>query len=567
MKFNYSIYKKIIFLALVSFLVGCEENLDLSPKTTISDINFWNNTNELEMACNYMYTFLPGLGSAQDPTGQAYPNQEMYGNLMAGSGSNVISNGARTTPATSAEWDGYYKLIRAANNILEKSGNVEGAEAIIKKYQGEAHFFRAFGHFELVKRFGDVPYMHRTATMGDPLLTIARTPRETIMDSIYADLDKAATWCPTPASQIATEYGRITSTAALALKSRIALFQGTWNKYHNLGNAEKHLQIVIQASDSIIKSGMHSLFTSRGDTSYYMLFQYEDGKTKKNYTYTSNKENILIRLYGQNPDNNISTHNMSNGSQGTFAYRPTREIVDAYLFSDGLPVGKSPLDSTLLQTSSATEHRNRDPRFAMVIYSPGSQYVSTSGNAYAFTQGVSYITRKYFFKSDVNTQTNFVNYNAIRYAEVLLNYAEAKFELNGSISDADLDLTINALRNRATNNNPEKLALISNAFVTANGLDMRQEIRRERKVELFFEGFSYWDMLRWKTAETELPKALLGPKYFTIMKSPGTPKNADGFVVYENESKRKFNPERDYLWPIPTKELALNPNLEQNPNW
>jgi len=345
------------------------------------------------------------------------------------------------------------------------------------------------------------------------------------------------------------------------------LFEGTRNKFHNQGNAQKHLQIAIDAADAVINSGMHSLFISRGDTSYYCLFQYEDGKTKKNYTYASNKENILVRLYGQNVENSIAFHNISNGTQALSAYRPTRNIMDSYLFNDGLPVGKSPLDSTLIQKNSDTEYQSRDPRMAMVIYRPGSPYMTVDGNAYKFVQNVGYITRKYFFKNDVGTQTNFVNYNAIRYAEILLNYAEAKYELNGSITDADLDLTINALRNRATNNKPEKLALISNVFVSTNGLDMREEIRRERKVELFFEGFSYWDLLRWKTAETELPKALLGPKYFTTMNSPKTPVSADGYVVYENATKRFFNPTRDYLWPIPTKELALNPNLTQNPNW
>lgn len=110
---------------------------------------------------------------------------------------------------------------------------------------------------------------------------------------------------------------------------------------------------------------------------------------------------------------------------------------------------------------------------------------------------------------------------------------------------------------------------LTNSFVSANGLDMRTEIRRERKVELAFEGFEYWDLLRWKTAEIELPKAILGPKYFQaempLVTNPVL--DANGNIILEAASKRGFNVQRGYLWPIPTNEIALNPNLTQNPGW
>jgi hypothetical protein len=159
---------------------------------------------------------------------------------------------------------------------------------------------------------------------------------------------------------------------------------------------------------------------------------------------------------------------------------------------------------------------------------------------------------------------SFIDRILIRYAEVLLNNAEAKFELNGSISDEDLNKTINLLRDRVG------MIHLTNAFVAANGLDMRTEIRRERRIELALEGFRYWDLIRWKTAETELPKTLKGTKYFpdeygtTAQVTIG----ADGFVVVQDVSKRHFDPQRDYLWPLPLQELGLNPNLgDNNPNW
>jgi len=154
----------------------------------------------------------------------------------------------------------------------------------------------------------------------------------------------------------------------------------------------------------------------------------------------------------------------------------------------------------------------------------------------------------------------------IRYAEVLLNYAEAKYELNGSISDADLDLSINLLRTRG------KIAKLSNAFVNSNGLTMRDEIRRERRVELAAEGFRYWDLIRWKAAETELIKPVLGNYFFKNEFFPSGAVTAvkltsDNYLLLQEASFRRFNPARDYLWPFPINEIALNPSLKQNPNW
>src|SRR5690606_28773232 len=155
----------------------------------------------------------------------------------------------------------------------------------------------------------------------------------------------------------------------------------------------------------------------------------------------------------------------------------------------------------------------------------------------------------------------------IRYAEVLLTYAEAKFELNEAISDADLNLTINVLRDRAG-----FTAKLTNAFVTANNLSMRDEIRRERSVELALEGFRYDDLIRWKTAETVLPQAILGAKYTTadwIDTPVGTLNlNTDQVLIVEPASSRSFDPKRDYLYPIPINEISLSGgNVEQNPYW
>jgi hypothetical protein len=146
---------------------------------------------------------------------------------------------------------------------------------------------------------------------------------------------------------------------------------------------------------------------------------------------------------------------------------------------------------------------------------------------------------------------------------VLLTYAEAKFELTNAISDADLDISINLLRTRA------KIAKLNNALVTNNNLNMRDEIRRERRVELAQEGHRYWDIIRWKIAETELPKPVLGNFFFKTEFGTATTVNLtpDNFILVTPASFRKFDPAKDYLWPLPLNEISLNPNLKQNPGW
>ena len=170
--------------------------------------------------------------------------------------------------------------------------------------------------------------------------------------------------------------------------------------------------------------------------------------------------------------------------------------------------------------------------------------------------------RKFANVDDWNTQASLIDRPVLRYAEVLLTYAEARFELDNAISDADLDLTLNRLRARAG------VAKLTNAFVTANGLTMREEIRRERRVELAQEGFRYWDLIRWKTAEIELPKPILGIYFFKSEFPPATVNlTPDNFILVQATNFRKFDPAKDYLWPLPINEISLNPALKQNPGW
>lgn len=576
---NRKYYKSILWFSLIAafYLVGCTKNLTQVPKTQLSDPNFWKTTSDLSQACNYLYTFLNGLGS-DDPSGFPSPLQDNYSDKAFGDRSIGFGDGSSIAASTSNEWNNYYELIRAANNILEKSANVVGDQTLINRYKGEARFFRAMGYFELVKRFGDVPYINRTLTLDDTLLYTGRTPRQAVVDSIYADLEFAAANCPQANALAPAEYGRITRSAALSYKSRVGLFEGTWDKFRSLSTANQNLQMAVNAASTVITEGNHSLYTAQGADSYLYEFQYDGGAAgnpvqtvpggQVNYTYATNKENIIVKLYGQNLSNNIVSHNFGRQYLDQAHIAPTRAMLDTYLYKDGLPQGISPFDSSGKETSSLTEFQNRDPRLTMSIYNK-NEITPSIGGLINYVPGITYRYRKYWIVSDWNANISFVNFSNLRYGEVLLNYAEALFELNGQISDADLDKTVNALRRRATNNDETKLPLLTNAFVSSHGLNMRTEIRRERTVELAFEGQAYWDLLRWKTAESALPKSVLGRKYFSFENPSGTTPNLtpDGYVVLEAAANRKFDPKRDYLWSIPTKEIALNDKLGQNPYW
>jgi hypothetical protein len=563
--------KVLLILAIAQPIVwGCKDELDQVAQTAITDPTFWKTTNDLALGCNYLYLSLPGLSNNTDGSGFTTAMQDDHSDIasVATGSPNEVSNGSRTNaPATSSEWSNFYKYIRAANNVIEKSAGVTGEATVVSRYVGEARFFRAFAYFELTKRFGDVPLILKTLTTDDPLLYGPRDARETVIDSIYADLDFAAANCPQPdklSAASGNEYGRITRSAALAFKSRVALFEGTRQKNFATGTPEKHLQLALDASNLVITEGKHSLFTyaSKKDSSFFYLFQYAGE------TYAANKEVILARLYGQNITNNITFHSYGRSILEAGQMVATRSYMDMVLFKDGLPSGKSKFDSTAVQTSTLTEYLNRDPRLVMTIFKKGDYFGSTF--ALYFVPTTAYRIKKYYIPADWIQNQSYVDFMMLRYAEVLLNYAEATIELTGKISDADLDKTINLLRSRATNDQPALLPFLSNAFVMANGLDMRTEVRRERTVELAFEGFRYWDLIRWKTAEKELLKPLIGPKYFPKEYSTGTaaPALQDGYVLIEAENKRSFNVTRDYLWPLPVNELGLNPNLgNNNPGW
>lgn len=551
---NFRKKHNIIIISLLATLCmsSCLKELDNKyPETSVNDINFWKTESHLVMATNYLYTFLPGITEN---------NNANWSDDGRSTGSNAISDGSRTVPSTSGDYTNNYALIRAANNIIEKAEPMQIDADIKTRYVAEARFFRAFAYSDLLRKFGGVPLILQTLEVGDPLLMSERASRDEIINAIYDDLDYCIQNLPTSSNLPSDQYGRVTKGAAQALKVRASLFEGTFRKYHGINGESTHLQHAKTTAGEMISENDYSLYYYEADQdkSYYYLFQTQGNGR-------SNTENILVRLYGENLENSISSHNYSrNLEQGSTT--PTRSLADAYLYKDGLPrTGSviSPLFTPDVNTMS--EFENRDPRMSMTFFQEGDPYINggTYNPSFSFTQ-TGYKTFKYFNPKSWTDQAGYSHHKVIRYAEVLLSYAEAVYEISGSISDNDLNKSINIIRQRAGMPN------LTNSFVTTNNLNMLEEIRRERRIELAIEGgHRYWDIIRWKIAEDVLPLAQKGVKFFPFdyAQSPNVNLDEDGYVIAQQATSRTFDPKRDYLWPLPITELSLNTKLDQNPEW
>ncbi len=544
----------LLSLILTIILTGCD--LDRVPETTFTDSAFWKTETDLKGACTYLYYLLDG-----------FYHDTRSDELVKTSADN-ISSGNWTVPSTSSNWSDPYESIFVANNIIEKGIQVDLDESTINRWLAEAYFFRAYYYFMLVKKYGDVPLILKAIeSTDDPLLYSERTSREEVIQQCYSDLDFAAEWLPAISDLDDADWGRASRSAALAMKVRIGLYEGTYSKYHELGSDYKsHLKIAIDAAELIISENEHELYPD-----FQSLFLF-DGEGRQN------KENIFVKVYGPNGAGTV-VHGNSRQMENSVSV--TRQMVDLFLYSDGLPRDMSPL-KIHLETSFDDVFENRDPRLSMTLYQIGEDAYKGAYVPFNNQHGYGYSLKKGFLLSEWETNSKeTIDKMLIRYAEVLISYAEALYEYNGSISDEQLDETVNALRARVGFD-----ARLTNAFVTANGLSMRDEIRRERDVELLDEGFRYDDIIRWKIAEDVLPTNILGAKFVDEectkqredLENRLTDENGylNGKYVYDESDiyvielaeDRVFDPDKDYLYPIPLNEISLSGGaVTQNPGW
>ncbi len=499
--------------------------------------------------------------------------------------------GKRQVPISGGGWT--WGNLRNINYFLANCFNTV-SEATAAPYAAEARFFRAYFYFDKLKRFGDVPWYDKVIDQNDEeQLKRPRDPRTLVVSNILADLDYAI------ANLSATKSDeKVTKWTALALKSRVALFEGTFRKYHtefNLPEANSLLEKAADAANKLMEGAQYSLYNAAGTDSYGALF----------YSVNSlPQEVILARKFSDAlqiwHNVNYYTITASYGKPGL-----DKNLVDSYLMKDGTRF----TDKSNYQTMTFKEEvQNRDPRLSQTIRTPGYKRIGGAapiapnfGNSVTGYQLIKFV-------GDVK----YDNYNRsendmpiFRYAEVLLNYAEAKAEL-GILSQADLDKSIKLIRDRVgmpninllqANSNPD--AFLAKDYPNING-DMKGillEIRRERRIELVMESFRWDDILRWKSGQ-------LVTRQFKGMYFPGIGRfdldndGKDDIWIYEGDKpaasgiqllklgseillengnkgnviinahiKKVFDEKKDYLYPIPVQERQLNPNLAQNPNW
>lgn len=542
-----------VLLFTVLLFTGCEKDLDLAPKDQVSDPYFWKTSDDFRLAANDFYYSLQ----------EAPQYIDRNSDIAFGGSPDEVSNGSFLVPANYDIWDDSYEFIRSVNYLLMKADESE-LTTEIERWVGEALFFRAYNYWRLVKQFGGVPKITSVLDVTSPELYTEKSTQAEIIDFIIEDLDKAVSKLPLQSEISPDDIGRVTRGAALALKSRAALFQGTWSKYRDENNWQNYLDKAIDASGKLIDSGEYGLFTDKGADSYKYLFILEGDDSR---------EVILARRYYiQRVHHNWTRELWFN------AMIPTKNLADMYLSKDGLPIEKSSLFQGYDMLSS--EFQDRDPRMGMTFIVPGSTIFFEGGiwqPTYPGFTGTNatqtgYMLRKFLgenldaaqFRSDYDLKE-------FRYGEILLILAEALYEKNGSISDAELNKTINQLRTRV--NMPE----LTNGFVTSNGLNMLEEIRRERTVELAFEGFRRDDLRRWKTAETVLPRSLRGVKfagteyqsrYPELIPGQDIQVDAEGFIVTDPAAARRFVSPKNYLYPLPSQQVQLSKGtLVQNEGW
>ena len=575
-----NILKYICVLCAICGLTSC---LDLDPKDSLGDNLVWNKADNFQLFANQFYGWTRDLGS-----GTNYQNgisdgvhSDFRSDLLCASSVNTYSQGTNAIPDKDGNFTSLYKRIYYTNLLLKNAQDFE-PQASIAAPMGEAYWFRAYLHFELVQIYGDAQLLTEPLDIDAEGLLGYRNPRGEVIDQCVSDLQHAAQLLPeTPA-----EEGRLCKDAAYALLSRIALYEGTWQKFHNNDNtrANELLGTAKDAARQVIDRQHYSLFYNESlvnpginniNQSYRYMFSLEDAGqcNPAGLQKAANTEYIVSHRHR---DTDKMTLNVTHAMMANAAY-PTRKMANMYLCSDGLPIDKSPLFKGY--TGATDEFQNRDARMDNTLLWHGEKYwnndskwrntwtdadLSDCLTANARSNS-GYQTQKWGVERNVADYYESIDYPVIRYAEVLLNYAEAAYEMGEQISDADLDISLNLVRCRVNPSMPK----LSNNFVSINGLNMREEIRRERAVELFLEGFRIDDLKRWKTAEIEMPQDQLGVKmtgtwFESNWAAQARPLDADGCIVMYNG--RTWS-QKNYLYPLPQDQRQLNPNLSQNSGW
>lgn len=574
--------KGIYFCFFIGALIlgSCEDFLDKLPLDQITDQNYWKTTGDLELYVNQYYTQFPGF-TVGAQSGGIFVIDNNSDNMVPAT-FNTTLGGLSTLPSSGGGWT--WSNIRSVNIFLANYQKVTSPLEDYNTYVGEAMFFKAYFYFDLLKRFGDVPWYTEPLQTNSEGLFAVRTPRHVVADSILSLLDNAIGRLKQVDDAIPF---RVNKEVALLFKSRVALFEGTWEKYQSgtvFESAENHaneyLQQAADAAEVLINAGNISVYSTGNPSSDYVnLFNAAD--------YSGVSEVMLWKKFDRTLSMGHSAYLTTYNGHGTGL---SKAMVDSYLVTDGLPISMSANYHGDDDYIAATV--DRDPRLAQTIFLPGDDVTVRDGNVVKSFERPDLAESSFFINTtgyQIEKGHRPVKYtdadfndsdNAsiiFRYAEALLNYAEAKAEL-GTITQPDLDKSINKLRDRV--GMPHMILTTINtwndpAWDFPALSPVINEVRRERRVELAAEGFRFDDLRRWRAHHLIVGVRPLGAKFSAI----DFPEieigqdvflNEDGYVdPYQKSlpSGWRFDPNRDYLSPIPTNELTLNANLAQNPGW
>lgn len=531
-------------LALSALLLFSCNKMDTAPTDRYTELNYWTSAEKANLVLNTAYSQMV------DPTNFFY-NEGLSDNAYAGRGdvNGVLSISSGVyDPSLSRlddEWKFHYAGIKTSNTLLENIDRVPGMDAGLRaRMVAEARFLRALHHFQLATWFGDVPLVTQTLSVSESQ-SIKRDPRADVIAFVLKELDDVIAVLPVNTSYSGTDIGRISKGAAIALKARVLLYESRWS------DVVTECGRLIGTTDN----GTYSLFPS-----YPGLFKPQN---------ENNPEVMLssgfvpqLRTYSVFIDFvPISVGARLNG------LAPTQELVNDYLMTNGKPISDASSGY-----DESNPYQGRDPRLgATVVYDryqwpmndgslktiyikPGTDPDPNAPDEYksgSVSSPTGYYIRKYY-DSTANNFASGLDLMLIRYADVLLMYAEAKNEI-ATLDQATWDNTIKLLRTRAGFTDPAAL----NYDASLSQGQFRDLIRRERRTEFAMEGLRIFDIRRWKTAETVLNGYVHGAKFA----DPGVD---NGYI---RANIRSFVAPKHYLWPIPRDERALNTNLDQNPGW
>ncbi|MCT4588288.1 MAG: RagB/SusD family nutrient uptake outer membrane protein [Carboxylicivirga sp.] len=569
-----------LVLACLTLMACNDEFLEQVPQDELSLATPWTQ-NLMEQYSNEYYKVVKGhttgwgFGKAK-----SYIYEDEQSDNMARASVDLVAAGLHSVPDKDGGWGqtSDWEQLRRCNFFLEGVVNSPESDTIKNHYAGLAKFWRAWFYFKKVKRFGDVTFFTKAVTIADEAILFGpRTPRNDVMDSVLVDLNFACRYIHN-GNVRANDY--INRYTALALKARICLHEGTFRKYHGLEGSDLYLKEARDAAFEIMESGKYNLYRA-GDEPYNDLFKQED--------MLGIEELIFIKRY-QTGVHGHSRLRYRNGDTGL-----TKDMVDDYLNADGSFYDGSKDDDI------AQELADRDPRLLQTIYwkpdggvwtyseTPATWPVPLLSGAKFDGKAIqkwNLTTTGYHLSLSFDaTYFNASNMDApiLRYAEVLLVYAEACAELGECTQDV-VDRTINQLRDRVGMADMNVAGLIAEPadrndyaryYPEKRPEVLLEEIRRERRVELACQGFRYDDLMRWKVGKF-MTKPVRGMRV-----SAGTPNeayitaitkvDANGFVApylnTEGETSRNFDENKHYLFPIPLESKSENPALGQNPGW